>query len=71
MIKDFVMEVGNFGQNRDMSYFASKPFVVRKLMSLKQRVCDLCRHARIFPVDSLWFFGGIFVVGMKEAMKGK
>lgn len=67
-IKDFVMEVGNFGHNRDMSYYENKPFIVRKAISFKQRVSDLCRHARIFPVNSLRFFWGITVNGVYAAM---
>lgn len=67
-IKDFVMEVGNFGHNRDMSYYENKPFIVRKAISFKQRVSDLFRHARIFPVNSLRFFWGITVNGVYAAM---
>lgn len=66
-IKVFVLEVGNFGHNRDMSYYNSKSFLVRKTLSLKQRIGDLLRHGRIFPMDSLRFFWGITVNGIRMA----
>jgi len=70
-IKDFIMEVGNFGHNRDMSYYSSKPFVVRKAISFKQRVSDMLRHIRIFPLDSIRFFGGVLRSGLHAAVRGE
>ena len=54
-IMDFIMEVGNFGHNRDTSYYGKYPFVVRKAISFGVRMKDVLRHARIFPADSLRF----------------
>ena len=54
-IMDFIMEVGNFGHNRDTSYYGKYPFVVRKAISFGVRMKDALRHARIFPLDSLRF----------------
>lgn len=70
-IKDFVLEVGNFGHNRDMSYYSSNSFLVRKTLSLRQRIGDLFRHGRIFPKDSLRFFWGITVNGIRMAWKDR
>ena len=70
-IKDFVMEVGNFGHNRDMSYYDTKPFIVKKAFSFWVRVKDLYHHAQMFPLDSIRFFWGITVTGMKAIAKGK
>ena len=66
---DFVMEVGNMGHNRDLSYLNNKSFVIRKYNSLKQRVGDMLRHARIFPLDSLRFFWGITLTGINAVVK--
>lgn len=63
-ICSFIMEVGNFGHNRDNSYY-NKPFMFRKAFSFGRRCEDLFRHARIFPLDSLKFFWGITVTGVK------
>lgn len=54
-IMEFIMEVGNFGHNRDTSYYGKYPFVVRKAISFGVRMKDVLRHARIFPADSLRF----------------
>lgn len=69
-IKDFVLEVGNFGQNRDTSYYNTKPFVVRKAISFCHRCSDFARHAKIFPLDSLRFFLYMMYNGVKAALNG-
>lgn len=69
LISDFVMMSGNMGHNRDLSYLNGKSFVIKKAISLKQRVGDILRHAQIFPLDSLRFFWGITVTGVKAVVK--
>lgn len=70
-IHRFILEVGNFGHNRDMSYFERYPYVIRKAISLWRRVTDLCRHALIFPLDSLRFFPAIVFNGLRSAARGE
>lgn len=70
-IMAFVLEVGNFGQNRDTSYYNTKPFVVRKAISFCHRCSDFARHARIFPLDSLKFFPYMVLNGMRETVRGE
>ena len=70
-IKEFILEVGNFGHNRDMSYYDKNPYVVRKSISAWWRVKDLYRHAMIFPLDSLRFFPNIMFNGLRSAMRGE
>lgn len=66
----FVMEVGNFGHNRDNSYHAKHPFLIRKIYSFCRRCGDLFRHARIFPLDSLRFFPYMMYNGLKAVLNG-
>ena len=66
----FVLEVGNFGHNRDNSYHAKHPFLIRKIYSFCRRCGDLFRHARIFPLDSLRFFPYMMMNGIKAALNG-
>lgn len=66
----FVMEVGNFGHNRDNSY-DKYPYFVRKTFSMERRFGDLIRHARIFPLDSLRFFPKIMYDGFRSAARGE
>ena len=70
-LKDFVMMSGNFGHNRDMSYYSKYPYIIRKCISMSQRVGDLIRHSRIFPLDSLRFFPTVMFNGVKSAMRGE
>lgn len=67
----FVMSVGNFGHNRDMSYYRKYPYVVRKAVSFGRRVGDVCRHARIFPLDSSRFLPRITFEGVRSAARGE
>ncbi|SDG62635.1 Uncharacterised nucleotidyltransferase [Prevotella communis] len=66
----FIMEVGNFGHNRDNSY-DKYPYFVRKAFSMGRRFGDLIRHARIFPLDSLRFFPKIMYDGLRSAARGE
>ena len=71
MIKDFVLEVGNMGHNRDMSYFEKYPYHIRKMYSMGRRCADMIRHARIFPLDSMRFFPRIMINGLRSAARGE
>lgn len=67
----FVIEVGNMGHNRDMSFYASKWFFVRKVKSFGIRLKDLIRHASIFPLDSVVFFINITTNGFVAFLNRK
>lgn len=69
-INEFIIEVGNFGHNRDTSYYGKYPFLVRKTISAWRRMKDLCRHAMIFPLDSLRFFFGMTISSFKAVSHG-
>ena len=63
----YILEVGNFGHNRDLSYYTKEPLLTRKQISLWIRVSDFADHFFIFPMDSLkvlfWtLFNGMFAV---------
>ena len=70
-IRDFVLMSGNFGHNRDHSYFEKYPYLMRKCVSFGRRVGDLARHARIFPIDSLRFSPSMLVNGIRSAVNGE
>lgn len=70
-ICSFIMEVGNFGHNRDTNYYGKYPFLIRKIISMGWRIGDLFRHARIFPLDSIRFFPKLMYVGLRSAVKGE
>ena len=68
-ICSFILEVGNFGHNRDTSYYSKYPFIVRKAISLGNRCGDYYRHAKIFPIDSFRFFPYMMINGFREAIR--
>lgn len=70
-INKFILEVGNFGHNRDMSYYSKYPYLIRKTISLWKRVNDVFSHGLIFPIDSFRFLLGIVFNGLKSAAKGE
>jgi hypothetical protein len=70
-IKDFIMKVGNMGHNRDSSYYKKYPYLVRKSISLGQRIGDIANHFYVFPIDSLRFFTYIMFNGLRSAMRGE
>lgn len=69
----FVMEVGNFGHNKMVqgAGFKVKGYFWRKFVSFWGRLSDMLRHFRIFPLDSIRFFGGVLRSGLHAAVRGE
>jgi len=70
-ICEFILEVGNFGHNRDTSYYGKYPFLIRKAISASWRFKDWLRHARIFPMDSIRFLYGMMVTSFEAVSHGE
>ena len=70
-LQAFIMIVGNFGHNRDMSYYHKYPYVMRKAISASRRIGDGLSHMRIFPADSIKFMFSSLVDGAKSAVRGE
>lgn len=51
-IMEYVMESGNFGHNRDVSYRAKNSVAVVNTITLWRRICDFAKFTRVFPVDA-------------------
>lgn len=71
LIASFIIKVGNFGHNRDSSFYKKYPYLLRKAFSFGRVCLDLVHHARIFPVDSFRFFPSIVLNGVKAAARGE
>ena len=67
----FVLETGNFGHNRDYSYYQKYPYVVFKTISLWRHIADTYRYFCIFPFDSLKVLWRKICVGTSVAIRGK
>ena len=61
-ILKLVLETGNFGHNKDLSYRTRYKGVKYKIVSLWRRFCDFVRFTFIFPLDAPRFFVG-YVLG--------
>ena len=70
-VMEFILETGNFGHNRDHSYYNNTNAIVRGMMSLWRHTCDSFKHSFIFPVDSVRIWGRMFGLGICDALKGK
>ena len=70
-IKDFIIMSGNFGHNRDMSYYSKYPYLIRKIKSLGIRIGDLLNHSRIFPLDTIRFAPSFLFHGLRAAVNGE
>ena len=65
----FVLEVGNFGQNVDGSYYTKYPLVIRKAISMWRRIRSLLRHATIFPLHTFRFLPHVIYTGIKATVE--
>lgn len=70
-IKRFIIEVGNFGHNREAAYNENQPRLIRKVLSYGRRIGDLFHHASIFPLDSFRFLFGITLGGLRAVIHGE
>ena len=70
-VMEFVLETGNFGHNRDYSYYQKYPYVVFKAISLWRHIKDFGRYFVIFPLDAIKVTLRRICVGMAVAIKGK
>lgn len=56
-IMEYVLESGNFGHNRDVSYRTKNSAAVVNTITLLRRICDFTKFMRVFPIDAPKFFG--------------
>ena len=66
----FVLETGNFGHNRDRSYYKKYPFLVCKTISVARHTWDGLRYFRIFPLDAMKIWFEMIGTGIHVAIKG-
>lgn len=70
-VLDIILETGNFGHNRDSSYYEKYPYVLYKIISLWQNTKDTVKHMGIFPIDSIRIWGLMIKDGATAVFKGK
>lgn len=71
MVSSLIMDCGNFGHARDLSYYNTRSYLVRKAISFKYRISDAVRNFLIFPIDSLFAFLDTLKLGLIAIVKGE
>lgn len=70
-LMSLILETGNFGHNRDASYYHERSFLVRKAISFSRYTCDSVRHFLIFPKDATKVWWNRVCQSVAVAVKGK
>ena len=70
-ILGFVIKTGNFGHNRDLSYYQTKPLLQRKLISFWRQTSDGIYHFSVFPLDSLKVWGRMVTRGLLAVLQAE
>lgn len=68
-ICEFILKVGNFGHNRDMSFYHNGSYFVQKVKSFGRRCGDMISHFRFFPVGTIRFIPYILFNGLRSAVR--
>lgn len=68
-ICSYIIDVGNFGHNRDMTYKSQSPFFNRMVISLKYRTSDFAKQVMVFPLDAVRAYWYIWGTGLKVVAK--
>ena len=67
----FIIETGNFGHNRDYSYYKRYPYLVYKFISLWRHTQDGLSYFSIFPLDAIKVWCQMIETGVSWAVKRK
>ena len=70
-IMSIILETGNFGQNKDMSYKKRYPYLVRKAISLWWHTWECFKLSFIFPMDSIRAWRAMFGDGVHRVADGE
>lgn len=68
-ILNIIFNTGNFGHNRDNTYYSKYSLFIRKTISLNEHVCDFLKQLTIFPVNSILVFSRLFLGGINEVLR--
>lgn len=71
MILSMILETGNFGHNRDESFYQKHSFLAYKAIAFWRNTWDSMRHMMIFPVDATRVWFKRLAIGIRVAAKGK
>lgn len=64
-----ILRAGNFGHNKDYTYFHKYPTLIRKIITLWRQTKESIRLLYIFPLDSIRFYPRFVIFGIKRINK--
>ena len=64
-----VLESGNFGHKKDLSYRKEGTFVIRKVTAIWRYTSESIKHASIFPLDSVRIWWNLMRIGVSNTLK--
>lgn len=64
----FILETGNFGHNRDVSYQAVYKGIIRKTLTFWKQLKDNSKLSSVFPIDSLRFLVVFSLIKLKKSI---
>ena len=67
-VLEFILETGNFGHNRDMSFLNHPSSIARKAMHFRQITKDSLKQYQIFPLDSLRVWWSLMKMGLRSLL---
>lgn len=65
-IMSFIFKTGNFGKNRDYSYYDKHNKIINKGISFYRHTADSAYYFSIFPMDSIRVWLGMLLKGIKH-----
>ena len=68
-ILKFILEMGNMGQNNDVTYY-SKKYIIRKTVSFWRHTKYSIRHLSVFPFNTISIWVRMLMNGVKYSIKG-
>lgn len=67
----FILKTGNFGHNRDYSYYEKYSYLICKVISLWRHLKDTYKYFSVFPMDSLKVLCSKVRCGFEAILKSK
>ena len=64
-ICEFILMAGNFGHNRDFSYYGKKSLIKKKINSFTRHTCDSLKKLAIFPLDTMTVWNRMLIKGIQ------
>jgi hypothetical protein len=69
-ILNYILGSGNFGHNKDLSFYRSRWYLIRKFGAMCYKIGSICRHALVFP-NTIVFIPTLIYNGLRSVSRGE